>query len=100
MIKAATSLEQILTSKQPVLVQFTAEWCQPCKAVTPLIESLAKIYEDRVVFLKLDVDSNRDICDQYSIVKIPHVLIFKDGEMLTRIATPNKTNLKSVLEEL
>jgi thioredoxin 1 len=71
--------EQVLKSQQPVLVDFWAEWCQPCRMLSPTIEKLATDYASRVKVGKVDTESNRDIVIKYGINSIPTVILFKGG---------------------
>ena len=72
---------EVLKSGQPVLVDFWAEWCMPCRMLTPTIEKLARDYAGRVKVGKLDTDANRDVAIKYSISAIPTVILFKDGQV-------------------
>lgn len=76
----------VLGSVQAVVVDFWAEWCAPCVAFSPLIESLATNYSDRALVVKVNVDHNRSLAERYSIRSIPTVLIFKAGEVVERIS--------------
>ena len=71
---------QVLESKTPVVVDFWAPWCGPCKMVSPIIEELAKDYEGKVVVGKMNVDENQQTAGQYSVMSIPTVMVFKDGK--------------------
>ena len=73
--------EEVLRSSQPVLVDFWAEWCMPCRMLTPTIEKLARDYAGRVKVGKLDTDANRDVAIKFSISAIPTVILFKDGQV-------------------
>jgi thioredoxin 1 len=73
--------QEVLKSQTPVLVDFWAEWCMPCKMLTPTIEKLAKDYTGRVKVGKVDTDSNRDISVKYQISAIPTVILFKNGQV-------------------
>ncbi len=74
--------DQLLTSTEPVVVDFTATWCGPCKVISPFIDQLAEVYEGRAKVVKLDVDQNKDKAKKYGIRSIPAVLIFKGGEVV------------------
>jgi thioredoxin 1 len=72
---------EVLQSNQPVLVDFWAEWCMPCRMLTPTIEKLAKDYSGKVKVGKLDTDANRDVAMKYSISAIPTVILFRNGQV-------------------
>lgn len=76
--------EVVLKSDKPVLVDFWATWCGPCRMLGPVIEELATEYEGRVVVGKVDVDNNQEFAAKYGVRNIPTVLIFKDGEVVGR----------------
>ena len=75
----ATFEELIVKSPKPVLVDFWAEWCAPCRALAPLVKEIAEEYADRLQVAKVDVDANQAITAQYSIRAMPTLLFFKDG---------------------
>ena len=76
--------EEVLKSKLPVLVDFAADWCGPCKMMSPVIDELAEEYDGRILVGKVNVDENDAICQEYGIMNIPTVLFFKNGELVNR----------------
>jgi thioredoxin 1 len=77
--------KEVLESDQPVLVDFWATWCAPCRAIAPAVEDLAKEYKGRVKFAKLNIDDNQDTPQQYGIRSIPTLLVFKGGSVVGQI---------------
>lgn len=84
---------EVINSSSPVLVDFWAEWCGPCKAIAPTLEEIAGEYDGRLKVVKVDVDANRESAMQYDIRSIPCLLLFKDGTLVDRIigALPKQT---------
>lgn len=78
----STFKEQVLDSNIPVVVDFWAEWCPPCKIIAPLIDELANEYEGKVVIGKMNTDENQQVPGQYNIMSIPTVMVFKNGKPL------------------
>ena len=72
---------EVIKSSAPVLVDFWAVWCGPCRMIAPAVENLANQYKDRLRVVKLNVDENRSVSSQYGIMSIPTLLLFKDGEV-------------------
>ena len=90
--------EQVLTSDQPVLVDFWAEWCGPCHMIAPIIEEIAVEYKDKVAVGKLNVDQHPDIAARYGIRSIPSILLFKDGQVNNQlVGVVPKTQITDML---
>jgi thioredoxin 1 len=90
---------EVLQSDKPVLVDFWAVWCGPCKMIAPFVEELASELEGKVKVGKLDVDNNQESAIKYGVRSIPTVLIFKDGKVFdTIIGAVPKVQLKQKLE--
>lgn len=89
MTKAAfvqgTEFDELLTNAVPIVVDFTATWCGPCRVVAPLIDQLAEEYEGRAKVVKIDLDQNKENAKKYSVRSIPAVLIFKNGKVVENL---------------
>lgn len=92
---------EVIDSASPVLVDFSAEWCGPCKALAPVIEELANDYDGRVKVAKLDIDENRQSAGQYGIQSVPTMIIFHNGQPVKKLVglTP-KDRIAAALDEL
>ncbi len=93
--------KEVLKSPNVVMVDFWASWCSPCKMVAPTVAELAKEYEGKAKFVKVNTDENQDLATRYKIRGIPTLMFFKNGEMVDQIigAVP-KTQLKAKLDTL
>ncbi len=93
--------QEVLESNLPVLVDFWAPWCGPCKMVAPVIEELAKEYQNKIKIGKLDVDESSAIASQYGIMSIPTLMFFKHGTVAEQVVgVLNKRDLKSKIDEV
>lgn len=79
-IKDAEFEEKVLQSGSPVLVDFYADWCGPCKMMAPVVEELSKKYEGRCQMYKINVDNDQEVAGKYRVMSIPTFIVFKDGE--------------------
>jgi len=93
--------DEVLKSDLPVLVDFWAEWCGPCKMLAPVIEELAKEYLGKIKFAKLNVEGNQNIPTRYGIMSIPTLIFFKNGKIVDQITGAlTRQQLKRKIEEL
>jgi thioredoxin 1 len=89
-----------MKSNVPVLVDFWAEWCPPCRAMTPIVESLAQQFENKAKIVKLNVDDNPSVTQRFGIKGIPTMIVFKGGKEAERIVgATNEDSLKRIIEE-
>ena len=92
---------EVLKSTIPVVVDFWAPWCGPCKVVSPIIEELAGEFEGKVKVGKLNVDDNQAMASEYGIMSIPSIVFLKDGKPIkTMIGAQSKENFKKGIEEI
>lgn len=100
-INQANFEEKVIKSKIPVIVDFYAEWCNPCRAMAPILEDLAAENLDRIVFYKVDTDECPALTKKYGILGIPTLLFFKNGEMeLAENGQKTKTKLQNIIETI
>jgi thioredoxin 1 len=92
--------EVVLKSKTPVLVDFWAPWCGPCRMVAPIVDELAGEYAGKVSFVKVNVDNNQKVAGKYGVMSIPTLILFKDGKPMTNIVGfKPKDELKKSLDK-
>ncbi len=92
---------EVLNSDKPVLVDFWAEWCSPCKALAPVIDELASDNVDRIKVGKVDTDANREISVRFSISAIPTVLLFHKGEIVEKfVGLRGKAEMQSAIDRV
>ena len=91
--------EEVLSSKTPVLVDYWAEWCGPCKVIAPVLEEIAKEYDGKIKVCKLDIDANENTPPKYGIRGIPTLMLFKDGNVqATKVGALSKSQLTEFLD--
>lgn len=92
---------EVIKSSMPVVVDFWAPWCAPCKIVTPIIHELAKEYEGKVKVLEMNVDENPKTAEKFNVLSIPTIMMFKNGQPVkAMIGAQGKANYKQVIEEI
>ena len=93
--------QEVIQSETPTLVDFWAEWCMPCKMITPIIEELADDYAERLKIGKVDTDASRDTSMKFGISAIPTLILFKGGEMRKKfVGLQQKADLAAAIDEV
>lgn len=99
-INEANFQQEVMLSDQPVLLDFWAEWCGPCRMIGPVVEELAGLYEGKAKVGKVDVDSNQALAQSFGISSIPALLVFKGGKIVGgRVGVGTKADLSKLLDE-
>ena len=103
MVKEITdaNFQELLAEGTPLVVDFWAPWCGPCKMMLPIVDELAAEYEGKITVGKLNVDDNDETCSAYGIMNIPTILFFKGGELVHRqVGAIRKPDLQKLFEDL
>jgi len=94
------NIAEIINSSKPVLIDFWAEWCGPCRMMHPIFEKLAKIYGNKIIFARLNVDENQEIAMNYEVYAIPTFIIFSNGKIVERlVGAVSEDSLRRVIEK-
>ncbi len=92
------NFDELINSETPVLIDFHAEWCNPCKILSPIIKDIAQEMEGRIKVIKIDIDKNPEISRRYAIQSVPTIILFKNGQQLFRQSgVLSKVQLASII---
>jgi thioredoxin 1 len=99
-ISDASFEAEVLKADQPVLVDYWAEWCGPCKMIAPILDEVSATYEGKLKIAKMNVDENRDIPAKFGIRGIPTLMLFKDGQLAaTKVGAMSKAQLTAFIDQ-
>jgi thioredoxin 1 len=91
--------QEVLESEVPVVVDFTAEWCGPCKAIAPAIEALARANQGRVKFVQIDVDANQQFAQQFRVMSMPTFILFRQGQVAGQVIGAHKDKVEGMVQQ-
>lgn len=95
-----TFASEVLDNSNPVIVDFWAPWCGPCRMMGPVLEELSKEYEGKVEFFKVNVDDEAELAEKYNVVSIPSIMLFKKGEVVDRsVGAVPKSKIEEMIAE-
>ena len=99
-VSDSTFESDVLNSGKPVLVDYWAEWCGPCKMIAPILDEVSSTYQDKLQIAKMNVDENRDIPAKFGIRGIPTLMLFKDGQLAaTKVGAMSKAQLTAFIDQ-
>jgi thioredoxin 1 len=99
-ISDETFEENVIKNSKPIIIDFWAEWCGPCKQIGPILEEISDEYNDKIIIGKMDVDANPETPGKYQIRGIPTMLLFNKGELIdTKVGMSSKTDLKEWIDK-
>jgi thioredoxin 1 len=100
-VNESTFSQEVLSLEKPVLVDFWAPWCGPCKMLSPVIDEIAAEYEGKVKVVKVNTDANISLSSQYQITSIPCLILFKNGNVIQRVTGfKSKNDLKKLIDSV
>lgn len=95
------NIRELLRSEKPVVVDFWANWCAPCHVMTPIMRDMSRKFDDRIIFAKVDVQSDMDLAQQFGVNSIPTLILFRNGKEWDRLTgIRNRTELSKLFEKL